>query len=783
MGQLGGGDARRRRRRVPVKEALRQPAAATTRLAEPEDLDAVISAFRKSKPHSVWARMGPNLARVYFRHYLSSPHEVMVVSTPGEGGVEGACLGTSRPESYVRDFYRENAYALARALMSDIFSRPAAIFVLAGRLLRGGIRWLGPGRLAPPSPVEHLYPELPVDPGNCCYLALFFVSPEARGRRLGTLMAEHFAREMEHHGFEWCRVHTSTDNVASQTALQRAGFRRVSRQGTGLICLRRLRAPDAATGAIPITVEILSDPPAVRALSQEWDRLWRRTPEVSAFQALEWILACASHADPPGAAWYVMTFRARAELVALFPTRLSARGTLSFLGGEAGNYCGPVYAPEHAGAIVKAWRDVLSNNARIKSVDLRGLRERSPLFRAMLRSGLRGRGKLLAIETNRCPEVDLRGGWDVVLGRHKSRQVANWRRKLRSLEELDRVEFDETSDPDQIVALLPRLFELYDARWMATRVSGAFSAGLRALQLKCAKQLGARRLVLLSTLRLRGEVIAFSYSMRGTDHSSSYTLAHDARFNAFSPGSLLLIKLLESAVARGDSHYDFSLGEEPYKAIWSTGVQRVFSLAAGRGGWLRVLRHRLWTAGRSIPVLRTLKQRGVAGLLDRKEHLGLGKAADAPGIPAGPEGAWYVYRAGSSGTPRPDLRLRRLEYSEMRALFSPRLLQLALERHYRGDQAMAVEREGRVLGAIWIAGSRRRPVVTGGRLDPSSQGSVYYHPVAVSPEGPHPVCLAVARELETLVVSPYRVACCGWRETHRFRGDARFRPPRGSFRR
>jgi hypothetical protein len=116
---------------------------------------------------------------------------------------------------------------------------------------------------------------------------------------------------------------------------------------------------------------------------------------------------------------------------------------------------------------------------------------------------------------------------------------------------------------------------------------------------------------------------------------------------------------------------------------------------------------------------------------------------------------------------------RPLRYSEMQALFSPRLLALALDRHYRGDQALAVERDGKVIGAIWSAAEQRRSIVTGGYPCPSALGPVYYHPVVVQGEDIQQVALGVA-DGKSVVVSSRPLEGEEIRESHTFQADLWF---------
>jgi len=101
-------------------------------------------------------------------------------------------------------------------------------------------------------------------------------------------------------------------------------------------------------------------------------------------------------------------------------------------------------------------------------------------------------------------------------------------------------------------------------------------------------------------------------------------------------------------------------------------------------------------------------------------------------------------------------------------------LALALDRHYRGDQSFALEREGKVIAAVWKATPHRRFTVTGGNRYPTELAPVYYHPVLEKGEDVQQVALGLASE-ESVMVSPWPLIGEGISESYAFRGDLWFR--------
>src|SRR5262249_52099832 len=160
-------------------------------------------------------------------------------------------------------------------------------------------------------------------------------------------------------------------------------------------------------------------------LAADWTRLLSLTPMGSGFQSPAWIGAC--RAGLPGAAPPLFTLVARAadEVVGILPTTLHRGGVLRFVGEAVSNYLGPVYAPAHVLAVTAAWADFLAHDARVRLIDLCGLRAGSPFLTALCSASLPGFGPATAVETASCPYLDLRPGWEEIYARRKGKQRAN----------------------------------------------------------------------------------------------------------------------------------------------------------------------------------------------------------------------------------------------------------------------------------------------------------------------------------------------------------------------
>jgi len=505
-----------------------------------------------------------------------------------------------------------------------------------------------------------------------------------------------------------------------------------------------------------LRIDVVEDDRALGGLDADWNRLLGETPGASGFQSFAWASACRAVLSSPGRRLLTLVLRDGAETVAIVPTELAPGGTLGLVGEEVSNYLGPVYRAARLDEIVHALGGFIAAERRVALLDFRGLRESSPFLEAFGRLRLPGWTTLRMIATATCPYVDLSGGWGAVYGARKSRQRSNFARKWKALERLGQAEFSEVVGPDGVQPALATMFALFAERWAGRHESGGFAGGFRRFHERAAPQLAAAGHVRLSLLTLDGEIVAYSYGIRAASVTSSYVLAHANALNVCSPGALLLVRMLEAACQRGDPEYDFSLGEESYKEVWATGTRRVFRLLGWRRwspaavrGRARDIGGRAWVAARSVEWLRDVRREGLGHVLRR---------APTPDVRQGV--AAHVYRL-TDGTGTRRVVCEPSSYASLSRYLSRPALALAVDRSFRGDVALAVVRDGRVLGVVWRAHGARRQLVTGG-LELPPEEVVYYDPVPVAGASLEEVVDALAASAEAsrevIVVTPEPLA-------------------------
>jgi len=528
-------------------------------------------------------------------------------------------------------------------------------------------------------------------------------------------------------------------------------------------------------------VDVVTDDRTLAGLEGEWSRLLGATPLASGFQSLSWAVACRAALPAADTRLFALVVRDGGDPVGILPTELAPGGHLRFIGQGVSNYLGPVYRPERLDDVLDALGTLLDGDRRVMLIDFGGLREGSPFLDALRSRRVSGWSDARVVQTATCPYVELSPGWEAVYWRRKSKQRSNDARKWKALERFGQLDFVETARPEELRSALPTMFRLFEERWAGRHESGGFAGRYRSFHEHAAPALAAAGHLALSLLRLDGEIIAFSYGVRAGSVTSSYVLAHDNRLNVCSPGLLLLLRLLEAAAKRGDPEYDFSLGEESYKEAWATGTRGVFRVlrwrrrsTAGLKAWLHALGSRAWVAARSVGWLRAVRREGL-----RRVAFGSPaptEAPDIPGLPAGDDGTWTVHRV-ARRTRGPEVAARAWTYREMTQHLSPRLLELAADRCFRGDSLLALSAGDRVLGVVWRADRARRELVTG-KQDVRMEEAVYYHPVATPGNAVGDLVRAIAHIDDGapgfIIVAQERLAGADLQHVGTFAGDHRF---------
>ncbi len=336
-----------------------------------------------------------------------------------------------------------------------------------------------------------------------------------------------------------------------------------------------LAAIEDAVPSTSITLELRDD---LSGLVQEWTA-FQRSAECTVFQTFEWLATWQRHIGALNKTRpaVVLGRDERGGILFILPLAIEARGPvrrLTWLGSELCDYNAPLIARDfwrYAGDFADLWRRVLNllqsdPRLRFDLVDLQKMAETVGT----------ARNPFLSLKTfpnsSSAHVATLGRNWDEFYKAKRSSPTRKKERKqLKHLAEIGEVRFIDLKDTAEIERTLGTLMHQKSRTFARMGVEDLFARpGYQAFYRDIATDLGARAIVHVSRLDVGATIAATSLGLTFRDCYylvlSSY---HDGEVMRFGPGRAHLHELLRHAIEHGFCHFDFTIGDEPYKRDWA----------------------------------------------------------------------------------------------------------------------------------------------------------------------------------------------------------------------
>jgi CelD/BcsL family acetyltransferase involved in cellulose biosynthesis len=329
------------------------------------------------------------------------------------------------------------------------------------------------------------------------------------------------------------------------------------------------------------------------ALRASWQALCDRCPACTPFQRPDWLLPWVQHLGPDEP--WILAVHAAGQLVGLAPLfryRREQDGrtqrVLALLGAGLSDHLDLLLAPGHERPALAALLAEL--HARRADWDVCELDEQqpcSPLAAGAPPSACSSAWTITVAQQSVCPLLPLPARVDQ-LGQHvPARHLQRFRQYRRRAEREGALRLERAGASDHR-RLLEGLFRLHALRWQQSGEAGVLAQPeVRALHARAADAFAARDALALYGLWLDERLIACLYGFFEERTLCFYLSGFDPALAHLSPGTLLVGMVIEDAIARGMTAFDFLRGREPYKYWWGAAdrvnVRVCLRLGSGAG--------------------------------------------------------------------------------------------------------------------------------------------------------------------------------------------------------
>ena len=457
------------------------------------------------------------------------------------------------------------------------------------------------------------YPEAGL--GDNVYVADIAVRPLYRRQLIRLLQA--FAREVriEYPGLPvvahsirgtsdlWERHAAIIQRLGGRMATRLDGVKTRSGQPASLVVWRQLEdAGDggAATASVKppaesyatragrrLGVRVIDDEEGLIALGDDWRRIERALPALTAFQTHRYQCAWVRN--------FALTRRLLvvavcdgAEVVGIAPFQVSLvalhgreQRQLSFLGApwevDRPAFLFPHRAPECAEAVAAALL------ARRSHWDFAWFHEQAagdPALEAFC-GALRRAGVLEGrTPSSRCPYLRFEGSWKELLASKSQKFRKNLKAARRRLEAEGALAYESVKgDAGRLQGLLLEYQALEQRSWKAKAGIGASQSVEHCrFYLQLAAELGATGDFVFRCLRIDGRMIAATFGILHRRRYYSLHIVNDAAFAKHSAGTYLEALELEECFGAGLEEYDFLGGFLTNKSRWATQMRETVAV-------------------------------------------------------------------------------------------------------------------------------------------------------------------------------------------------------------
>jgi CelD/BcsL family acetyltransferase involved in cellulose biosynthesis len=322
------------------------------------------------------------------------------------------------------------------------------------------------------------------------------------------------------------------------------------------------------------TTRILTDPPTMRALLPEWQRLWDRCPRATTFQRPQWLLSWIDNFWPSHPR--MIEFRLHDDLVALIPLLIYSRDAervLALMGGGVSDYLDALIEPEYERDVLLVLPAIL--HQEISGWDILHLTD-VPATSALLENSASHGMEILPHDV--CPVLDLPSRVQELRTMIPFRKMANLRNARNRMAKAGPIQL-EVASSDTVLPMLDTLFRMHTSRWQNVGQSGVVEDDkVRQFHRRLAPALVEQGVLRLYALSLSRQPIAMLYTFFERETVLLYLHAFDLPHAHFSPGTYIFGAVIEDAIRAGKRQVNFLRGKEPYKYLWGSRDTTTFAL-------------------------------------------------------------------------------------------------------------------------------------------------------------------------------------------------------------
>jgi CelD/BcsL family acetyltransferase involved in cellulose biosynthesis len=335
-----------------------------------------------------------------------------------------------------------------------------------------------------------------------------------------------------------------------------------------------------AAVALDLRVETLADFDAFVEAKPAWDSLVQKARIAHPFLMHDWMRSWWESFGA-GRTMKVLMVSHDGDLVGIAPLMISRTKIYGIPVRELGSISNDhtprfdfIVLGEHAAVVEAIWLHLWESKQEWDVMKLCQFEAGSP---TLDRLELLASGQACRFETwssTDSPYLPITGSFSDQFATLPRGQRSNLKRRMKRLEEIGPVEFEQLSNESQIDNALDEAFRMEAGTWKgAAGTAIACHQELAHFYKSIAHRASERRTLYLTFLRLNGRRIAFDLSMIYNRTLFKLKPGYLQEHHACSPGQQLTVMTIRDAFERGLAEVDFLGSADEWKLAWTKNVR------------------------------------------------------------------------------------------------------------------------------------------------------------------------------------------------------------------
>ncbi|HEX2865892.1 MAG TPA: GNAT family N-acetyltransferase [Ignavibacteriales bacterium] len=324
--------------------------------------------------------------------------------------------------------------------------------------------------------------------------------------------------------------------------------------------------------AVSLHIKEIKNTDELNEIADEWAELFEAAPDTAPFQSPSWLITWWKYFGN-GRLWTIAVYNRRilVGIAPLYIFNYSGQNNilrqLTFIGTGNTDYMDILCRPEFESQSVQMILEFLTGSKDEWDVcDFQELRD----FSLLLKIKLPEEFEINIISSGVCPVAVLPESVNEYISRLPVSFRKNTLRARRRLWDSGTLRL-ETAKEGNLEEYIDWLFRLHNARWNNRNMPGLLGENsLQNFHKDAAAKMFHSGILRLYVLRHNGKIIASVYSLIKNEKLYNYIGGFDPDLAKFSPGSVILLDIIEKAISEGIKEFDFLRGEEDYKYKWTT---------------------------------------------------------------------------------------------------------------------------------------------------------------------------------------------------------------------